>query len=103
MNDRMKPSRWAKLAQAVSPGYGTCLRCGWPWNLVENHGTEYMEGSGCFPLCEDCWTELGDPDARLPYYRELWELWKAESPEDDNGQPWEETWTLMETAVREGR
>ncbi len=52
---------------------------------VEAHTTYYtrepMEGSvgistesGCFPLCEGCWSKL-TPETRLPYYERMVENW----------------------------
>lgn len=64
----------AKAARLVSPGYSWCGRCGLPWRFVEGHTTWYKRfpeergRSGCFPLCESCWTILGTAEARLPYY-----------------------------------
>jgi hypothetical protein len=64
------------LSAIFTPGYGTCLRCGGFWNVVPKHTTSYgMNGSGCFPLCETCWTELGSPEARMPYYDRLVSMW----------------------------
>jgi hypothetical protein len=58
--------------------FGRCLRCKEPWNIAVPHGTTYDEatGNGMFPLCEPCWTALGTPFYRLPYYRSLWEDWR---------------------------
>ncbi|MEE8151294.1 MAG: hypothetical protein V3T43_06220 [Nitrosomonadaceae bacterium] len=63
-----------KISQAVYPGYGCCGRCGLPWAVTDGHTTEYTKVNGCFPLCEECWSEL-KPKTRLPYYRELHDKW----------------------------
>jgi hypothetical protein len=68
-------SERAATERAASPGFSWCFRCGRPWNHVVGHSTRYTEHSGCFPLCESCWTRLGHPEARIPYYRTLIEEW----------------------------
>lgn len=46
------------------------------WGIgVEPHTTDYMDGSGCFPLCQGCWAAL-TPTDRLPYYELLIEKWE---------------------------
>lgn len=82
----------APLMQSLFPGYGTCLRCSWPWPLVEYHSTKYETGSGCFPLCTKCWSQLGTPERRMPYYRQLWFEWKREGCTDVE-------WRQIEAAV----
>lgn len=82
-------------------GYGTCLRCDYPWSHVDGHSTQYSNSSGCFPLCEECWQELATPEARMPFYRLLWERWRSDSP-DSNGTPWPEVWEQMRAAVEAG-
>lgn len=52
----------------------------------------------CFPLCETCWRELKTPQARLPYYRELLNVWKKE---DVKGYG-EELWLEMKASVLAG-
>lgn len=83
-------------------GYGRCYRCMRTWNHIEGHVTNYEsheldsaameqalgEGKiymassrrGCFPLCEDCWSALETPDARMPFYRMLWQEWEKSTP-----------------------
>jgi len=61
-------------AAGVIAGYGGCYRCGDTWNWKTAHSTPYEEGRACFPLCEECWSEL-TPDERLPYYEELVAVW----------------------------
>ena len=58
-------------------GHSTCGRCKWPWPLVREHSTEYAPGSGCFPLCEDCWWELQIPEWRMPYYMQWVDRWAS--------------------------
>ena len=72
---------------------------------MERHSTMYSDGSGCFPLCESCWQELGTPEARMPYYRELWESWLDSTPLDSkhNGTPMPELWRQIESAVLKER
>lgn len=91
-----------KISQVLSPGYGTCFRCGRTWNSCKWHTTLITSRTGCFPLCEDCWTEL-TPETRLPFYKELWYSWQSGGRTSDNGRSWEETWDLIENAVRKGQ
>jgi hypothetical protein len=59
-----------RMAQAVreqSPGFSHCLRCQMPWNVVDGHTLMVTESTGMFPLCEQCWDELGTSEARLPF------------------------------------
>jgi hypothetical protein len=68
---------------AETPGRGWCLRCGRTNDHAAKHFTGYCAhafehycagprgGTWCSaiaPLCEACWTMLGTPQARLPYY-----------------------------------
>lgn len=69
----------ASASKAAHPGYGQCGRCFLAWPDTKGHTTEYSESGGCFPLCEDCWTEL-TPKERLPYYRQLWLSWHQWGP-----------------------
>jgi len=43
-------------------------------------------GSGCFPLCEECWQALGTPAVREPYYMALVDWWEAEGGRDYSGR-----------------
>ena len=83
------------VERLLAPGYSTCLRCDRPWKFVEPHATDYSESHGMFPLCEKCWTQLGTPEARLPYYRELWYRWESQTPGYAN-------WDDIEKAVMDG-
>ena len=68
----------AKTERLMSPDKSWCLRCGRPWSRVEPHSTQYTPFSACFPLCEDCWSLLGNPEARIEYYKMLIDSWNAE-------------------------
>ena len=74
------------IERALSPGLGYCFRCRRPWSTrlfgVEYHETMYASDRGCFPLCQGCWEELGSAEARLPYYRLLWELWESQGSDE---------------------
>ena len=48
-------------------GMSSCGRCGDTWNWKEGHHTLFSDGSGCFPLCEECW-QLLSIEERLPFY-----------------------------------
>ncbi len=64
-----------------SLGYGWCGKCGRTWDKVEHHVTWFRfnasrePAEGCFALCQECWCCLETPEARMPYYRELWAQW----------------------------
>lgn len=74
-------------------GYSGCKRCGDTWDYKEEHDTKFLEGRGCFPLCQECWESLLRSE-RLPYYRQLWEEW---------GEINEANWHEIENAVMNGR
>lgn len=69
--------RIGRISRLLFPSYGRCYKCKTTWNLVDPHITDDYPytGSGCFPLCEKCWEELGTFDARRPYYAQLYEDW----------------------------
>ena len=73
----------APLVQSMLPGTSVCGRCKLPWYVVYGHSTNYEYGSRCFPLCEDCWKELREPNNRLPYYEALIRIWEKQSPTTD--------------------
>jgi hypothetical protein len=56
----------------------------------------YSDERGCFPLCETCWQELGTPEARLPFYRKLWNEWVDEHGMDPA------VWERIKAAVEAG-
>ena len=87
-----------KAARPLFPGFGTCYRCERPWPICKHHDTQYTEGSGCFPLCEDCWSEL-TPQERLPYYYQLWRSWVSLSDKKEDIVDWQ----LIKTAILAGK
>ena len=90
-----------KIANCFLKKCGKCYRCGRQWQICKEHLTPYIEGHSCFPLCEECWQEL-TPQTRLPFYRELWELWNSED-ENDNGVPYSEIWRCLKISVLDGQ
>jgi hypothetical protein len=78
--DDSRRARWARFRH---PSQSYCGRCGFPWAVVKEHCTPYAAGSSCFPLCESCWKVLGHPEARIPYYATLLEVWEQQSPSTD--------------------
>ena len=97
------------LALIESPfaiGYGHCGRCKRKWKFVHGHVTDYQIGSGCFPLCENCWEELS-PEQRVPYYIKLVELWMKYDDDIHYGMTGrmtrEELLIHMESAVMDGK
>lgn len=67
--------RVGRIGWLLAPGYSHCGKCETPWKFVRRHTTEIDNSRGCFPLCERCWQELETPEARLPFYAELWRSW----------------------------
>lgn len=105
MNIRLKLRRIiGKLSQFFDPGHSWCYRCGRTWSVCQEHTTwyekdEYTEfGTGCFALCQTCWSELSNRQ-RVPYYRMLLKRWMEGGDKDKNGEPWESVWDKIETAV----
>lgn len=84
--------RIGAVSQLLTPGYSYCHKCKTTWVFVRGHSTKYSSSGGCFPLCELCWVELETPERRLPYYRQLWEEWRA-------GGDTEHEWDDIEAAV----
>jgi hypothetical protein len=89
------PWRWrfitAPFLHLYYPSHGWCGRCRWSWPVAQEHETLWGQGSyrGLFAVCQKCWEELGDPEARLPFYRAAWERYWANEP-----------WGQIEAAVR---
>lgn len=63
------------------------------------HKTTVTNGVSCFPLCEQCWTELKTPEARLPYYRKLVDERKKWDTATEKA---EDTWPRMKASVLAG-
>lgn len=80
MFDLSRKLQVAPTLQRLAPGYGSCGRCKWPWPFVVTHCTDFAEGNGCFPLCEQCWQSLGTPEARMPFYETLITYWLSFGP-----------------------
>ena len=59
--------------------YGACIICRLPWYVSTGHSIRYSENSGCFAVCETCWSGLG-PRTCLPYYEK--HLRKYHKPEE---------------------
>ena len=85
-----------RLKQFFYPNYSFCKRCNIPWPCAKGHVTEYKNGMGCFPLCEQCWQELTSGE-RLPYYRQLYTQWELSSIK--SGYKMDMKWKDIEVAV----
>lgn len=95
------------ISQIVKPFQSECGRCGRTWAFADEHMTWYEprdctvkrpeRGSGCFPLCETCWSEL-TIEERLPYYQELFLYWKS-----IGSAKTQEDWENMRIAVEMGK
>lgn len=62
--------------QSKFPDSICCGRCAFPYPVALFHSTSYEQGSGMFPLCQQCWEELQVTENRLPYYLQLASRWK---------------------------
>jgi len=82
----------ASIFSFLNPSFSTCSRCEMPWSNITSHTTWLPKNSGLFPLCTSCWEELETPEARLPFYKQLWLRWHR------SGTP-KEKWEDIETAV----
>ena len=73
------PDYFRRNVEGRRNGYSGCGKCGDTWNWKEPHSTIYNEyGTGCFPLCKECWQKL-TPEQRLPFYMQLVDLWESQS------------------------
>lgn len=79
-------------------GWSTCYCCHGSWDHLQGHTTNYSDTGGCFPLCEGCWMMLGTPEARLPYYKMLWDEWERQLPGHNPISKWDQ----IESAVQHG-
>lgn len=72
----------AAVARKAAPGYSYCYRCTMPWKFTEAHVTNFSSNQGCFPLCQQCWSEL-TIEQRIPYYEMLFPRWEQDTPMED--------------------
>ena len=85
-----------------------CHRCGRDWNECERHCTPHVyspdgrAAGECFPLCEECWSALSVED-RLPFYRELFNIWLSSGFPDQNGHSYDSVWNTIEENVLSGK
>jgi hypothetical protein len=70
--------------------------------MCEPHYTQYSEGSGMFPLCEDCWSDLSIKE-RLPYYTQLVQQWIKQESDMGHKRKIQEILPLIIRAVEAGR
>jgi len=93
-----------KNRKARALGISGCLRCHDTWDWKPSHSTTYTATSGCFPLCEECWSGL-TPDERLPYYALLAGMWIGEAQQygrQDWVTEYVADWPAIEAAVLGG-
>ena len=55
-------------------GYGKCYCCEFPWNMVEPHSIDIVEGGGCFATCCDCWKNKSDEEI-IEAYNKCYDAW----------------------------
>jgi hypothetical protein len=94
-------TRAQKNCRGRRGGYGGCERCHDTWNWKKYHVTEYGEGGGCFPLCEECWKALS-PTERTPFYDRLVDSWLSMCEPEEYPRV-EEDRKLIHKAVLEGK
>ena len=83
MTDGSRDSRVTAFERKIFPSYGTCLKCGRPWNCCRSHVVRYSEREGVFALCEDCWDDCGR-ESRKIYYAMLYAKQVAQGMKDDH-------------------
>lgn len=83
---RRRHWRLGKWSWPLSAGYGGCRRCETSWRYVDAHILAYhpvsldstgklVPGRGIMALCEACHDDLGEPEARYPYYEIVLREW----------------------------
>ncbi len=92
--------RIGRISKTLTPHLGSCGRCFTTWAFVKSHTTYYTDGRGCFPLCEACWHELS-PSERVPFYRDLMEVWQSQGRNIDDDWPRVEYAVLNEDVIIE--
>jgi hypothetical protein len=98
---RLRVGREIARRLGLGEGYGGCFACSTPWDCAPHHVTDYDESSGCFPLCEECWSEM-TPGQRLPYYEAMVDEWVSLWKEDYGKTTWEELRRKIRNAVLAG-
>jgi len=54
--DNFKRTKFVSgLLRFMNPGYGTCKKCGLPWNQCKEKTVHYDEYNGIFATCDYCW------------------------------------------------
>lgn len=94
---------YGKIIQSIF-GYGSCVRCWRPWNVVKYHVTNLRgnnDGTGIFPMCQECWKELS-PEKRLIYYKIMWCGWSASIEDKNHAEETYFMWPTIEKAVLSG-
>ena len=69
--------RVTALERQLFPNYGTCRKCGRPWNCCAEHAVNIGNHSFVFALCEECWAECSVSDRKY-YYTLLWREWERQ-------------------------
>lgn len=112
---QLRVGRFIASVFGSNPYTGGCFRCTTPWDFIRAHTTPYcgckQDGphrngrdycSGCFPLCESCWSELSI-NQRVPFYEKLVALWGREEPNAlHNGIPYSVLEERIMDSVRAG-
>ena|SRR5258708_1609226 len=61
--------------QSLNKGYGTCYRCGLPWNQCKSKIIMSGVGIGIFAMCQFCWDQ-SNLNERLHHFKTLWYVHK---------------------------
>lgn len=98
----------AWLSRVLAPHLSYCYRCRTSfWGPIKNehHTTTYetREGgsSGCYPLCENCWSAL-TPKERMPFYDALVNEWMRQALSTQDAVSYDRERDLIYQAVMAG-
>lgn len=86
----------AAILDMFHPRHLGCLRCRISPTFAAFHTTPDSDHGGCSPLCQLCWDELHEPEFRLPYYRQLFDLWESQKGDSELPCTWEELQAAVE-------
>ena len=96
----VKLFRWFKNMNGQGRGFSGCSKCKDSWSWKTEHTTYFHDGSGCFPLCEECWQQATRRDI-IHYYSDVVWAWRRSgsyyTPEEEC---WLVNWALKEKGFK---